>query len=183
MISLITTLATSVLAKLPGIIGDYFKRKQEIQKIEAETRREIALETKKLAQIVAKSNAERSMAVLKTSTNIFKQVLLSLWLGPLLIVILFPSWGVQIFANMALAPPWYIESALILVFNLWGILVAAPTVANVFIGLKQFFREKRIMKVATSPNVDNEALFAVIRSMMPNNKLTQDQVDKINDII
>jgi hypothetical protein len=56
-------------------------------------------------------------------------------------------------------------------------------VSSIFAGLGQYFRDRRIVKAAVSKNVDNEALFEVIRSMTRHNQLNQRQVDEINSVL
>lgn len=181
--SAILALILPLLTKLPGAIGDYFKGKQEIEKIRQETNRQIALKTKELAAIIAKAEAEKATTLIKATSARFKYITFFIWFTPFILTLVFPEYGLVIFERLGLMPPWYAESVVYLMMVVWGAQISQPVVAGIFSGLKQFFREKRILKAATSEFVDNEALFTLIRSMTPDNRLSQEQVDSINEVI
>lgn len=143
----------------------------------------IALKTKELAAIVAQAEAEKATVLIKATSARFKYITFFMWFTPFILTLVFPPYGTVIFERLSLMPSWYAESVVYLMMVVWGAQISQPVVEGIFSGLKQFFREKRIFKAAVSENVDNTALFALIREMMPNKKLSQDQVDRINDTL
>lgn len=179
----ILSILLPILSNLPGQIGDYFKRKDELQKIRLETEKLIAIKTQELAAIVAQAEAEKSATLIKSTSARFKYITFFMWFSPFILTLIYPAYGLVIFERLALMPGWYAESVVYLMMVVWGAQISQPVVAGIFDGLKQFFREKRIFKAATSEFVDNTALFELIRSMMPNKRLSQSQVDRINDVI
>lgn len=179
----IVTLALSLLSSLPGTIGKYFETKQEIQKIKLETDRLVALKAQELASIIAAAEAEKASNLIKATGPRFKYITFFLWFGPFLLTLVYPAYGLVIFERLGLMPGWYAESIVYIIMVIWGARISQPVVSGIFDGVKQFFRERRIIKAATSPNVDNEALFEIMRSLTPNKRLTQEQVDQVNDII
>jgi len=169
-----------LLSKLPGQIGDYFQTKQEIEKIKLDTQKEKELANLKLVGEIAKADLERSKEIVKATGAEFKYFTFFMWFGPYMLQVVYPPLGKQVFDNMLGMPEWYAQSCVAIMFTVWGISVSAPVIANIFNGLGEFFREKRIIKAAMSQNVDNVALFELIRSMTPKNQLSQKQVDSIN---
>lgn len=179
----VLALVLPMLTKIPGQIGDYFKARQEIEKLKLATEKELQIENLKLAGDVAKADLERSKEAVKATGAEFKCFTFFMWFGPYMAQIVYPPLGKQIFDNMLGMPEWYAQSCVAIMFTVWGISISAPVVANIFSGLGTFFADRRIIKAATSPNVDNEALFALIRSMKKDNKLSQEEVNRINKVI
>lgn len=172
-----------LLAKIPGQIGEYFQTKQEIEKIKLENQRQEVIAQAKLAGEIALANLEFQKVALASTGSGFKYFTFFMWFGPYMAQIIYPPLGKQIFDNMLGMPEWYAQSCVLIMFTIWGISVSAPVVSSIFSGLGNFFAERRILKAATSPNVDNDALFAIIRSMKKDKRLSQDEVDSINEAI
>lgn len=169
--------------KIPGAVGTWASNKQEIEKIKAETDRQIALKTQELAAIIAQAEAEKASTLIRATSAKFKYITFFMWFTPFILTLVRPEYGLVIFERLGMMPPWYAESVVYLMMVVWGAQISQPVVEGIFSGLKQFFREGRIAKVARSQHADNRALFEVIRSMTPNNQLNQNQVDRINAVI
>lgn len=181
--SAILAMILPLLSQLPGQIGGYFKGQQEVQILKQKAEIELQKANIELSAQLAKARLEYQKESLKATGKGFKYFTFAMWFGPYIAQIIYPPIGKQIFDNMLGMPEWYAQSCVAIMFTVWGISVSAPVVANIFAGLGNFFRERRIMKTATSANVDNAALFEIIRSMTHNNQLSQRQVDKINDAL
>lgn len=169
-----------ILSQLPGAIGGYFKGQQEIEVIKQQVAKELQLANVRLSGELAKAELEKQKEALKATGKGFKYFTFSMWFGPYLMQIIYPPLGKQIFDNMLGMPEWYAQSCVAIMFTIWGISVSSAVAASIFDGLSNFFAERRIVKAATSPNVDNEALFEVIRAIAPRGRLSQEQVDRIN---
>lgn len=172
-----------LLSQLPGAFGDYFKGKQELEKIRQETAKMVALKTQELAAVIAQAEAEKASTLVKSTSPKFKYITFFIWFAPFIITLVYPAYGMVIFDRLGMMPSFYAESVVYLMMVIWGAQISQPVVSGIFSGLKQFFREKRVLKAAISPNVDNEALFGIIRTMLPNKRLSQEQVDKLNKIL
>lgn len=179
----ILALILPLLSQLPGKVGDYFTGQQEIEKLKQEAAKELQLANIRLAGELAKAELERQKAALKATGAYFKYFTFVMWFGPYCTQVLYPPLGKQIFENMLGMPEWYAQSCVAIMFTIWGISVSAPVIEKVFNGLGQFFRQKQIIKAATSPNVDDKALFEVIRAIAPGKQLSQTQVDEINSVL
>jgi hypothetical protein len=176
----ILALILPLLSQLPGKVGDYFKGQQEIEQLKQEAVKELQLANIKLAGELAKAELERQKEVLKATGAYFKYFTFGMWFGPYCAQVICPPLGKQIFENMLGMPEWYAQSCVAIMFTIWGISVSAPVIEKIFNGLGQFFKQRQIIKVATSANADNTTLFEVIRAIAPGKQLSQAQVDKIN---
>lgn len=176
----ILALILPLLSQLPGAIGGYFKGKQELEALKQQAQIEIQKANVQLAGEMAKARLEFQREALRATGKRFKYFTFCMWFGPYMAQLIYPPLGHQIFENMAGMPEWYAQSCITILFTIWGISVSEPIITSIFGEIREFFNERKIIKAAMSANVDNEALFTLIRSLMPNNKLTQDQVDKIN---
>lgn len=170
-----------LLSQLPSTIGDYFRKQQEIQAAKQQAELELQKANIQLAGELAKANMELSKEVLSSTGRGFKYFTFGMWFGPYMAQLLYPPIGKQIFENLLGMPQWYAQSCVAIMFTVWGISVGSTAIANIFSGISEFYKNKQIFKAALSPNVDNAALFELIRSVMPNKQLSQEQVDKIND--
>ena len=162
-----TTLLLSLfglLKNVPGMVGKYFERKQEIQIIKWETEKQLAIEKQKLSAKLAEAEYKRAEASLQATGRWFKYLTFVIWFGPFIATIAYPPLGQQIFSNMSIMPAWYLESIMLIMFTIWGISTSAPVVVGIFSGIKQFFSERRADKIQMK-EVDKKAMFEAIREI------------------
>lgn len=156
-----------LLSGVPGMIGDYFKKKQEIQTIQMQTQMQIEIEKQKLAAELAKAEVERAKAALSATSQTFKYVAFGVWFGPYVLGLVAPSWSKHVFENLAGMPEWYVQSVVLIMFTIWGISTASPVVGTIFSSMQEFFKERRnfkLEKVATKAAIDRKAFFEALRA-------------------
>lgn len=157
------------LGNLPGAIGDYFKRKNDLAlaKIDSDTKIEQA--RAQLAGEIAKAELEKATVTLGATGAWFKYCTFVMWFGPFVLGIFWPSKAHEVFVNLAAMPEWYVQSIIALMFTVWGIAVSAPVVSNIFGSLSEFFAARRQAKLP------EKMFYSVLRSVKGN--LTQAEVD------
>lgn len=162
--SAILTTVFSLLSGLGGSLGDYFKTKQEIERLKLETQKELELANKKLAGEIAKSEFEKSKEVLKSTGQYFKYFTFFMWFGPFIIGVVNPTWSADIFNNLATMPEWYVQSCMLIMFTVWGITVSAPVVGGIFTGLGHYFADRRQYKLEKA-RIDRKAFYDAMRKL------------------
>lgn len=167
----------NLLSGLPGILGDYFKRKQEIEEIRARGAVEKEKALVELAKERAKAEHERAVASLKATGVYFKYFTFVMWFGPYIIQLCYPPLGQTIFQNMAGMPQWYVESIVMIMFTVWGISVSAPVIGNIFKGIGTFFEAQRAYKL-NKADIDSTKFFKILREIQGH--VSQETVDKYN---
>lgn len=156
------SLVVSALSGLPGILGDYFKRKQEIQKIEAETDKLVAIKKQDLAAVIAKADAERAATALKSTGSWFKYIVFWLIASPFVACLIgFPEYAAQVFENLKALPEWYLIIFTGIIAVIWGIPVQGTIMGQVWEGIKtsvanrrQYKIEKTVAKAAIKKNIE-----------------------------
>ncbi len=142
------SLVVSALSGLPGLLGDYFKRKQEIQKIEAETDKLVALKKQDLAAIIAKADVERATAALKATGAWFKYIVFWLIASPFVACLIgFPEYAAQVFENLKALPEWYLIIFTGIVAVIWGIPVQGSIMGHIWDGIKTSVANRRQYKL------------------------------------
>lgn len=173
------TLLFSFLGSLPGTIGDYFKAKNEITKTKLENELAIQRANIALASDVAKAQFELNKAIVVSTTSAFKYVTFTVWFGPFVIGVLFPSWGSYIFNNLASMPEWYVSSVVTIMFTIWGIQIGAPVVSGIFSNLGEFFQSRRAFKIEKAKVLNEQILAIELRKNLFKNGMTQEQWEAI----
>jgi len=117
----------SLLGSLPGIIGQYFTVKAQVQ----------------LATIQATTAALQGQDALATTiiamtSNRFKQWLVIIFFSPFIMGIFVPTATIHIFAAMANYPQWYTEECVIVFNTLLGITVGTGFITAMFNHISAF---------------------------------------------
>lgn len=173
----IFTVLFSFLSKLPGAVGKYFEKKQELEQIKLETQKQIALAQQQMASDMAKAESETAIARLAVTSSYFKYFTFCMWFGPFVSGVFFPQFADTIFKNLGQMPDWYVQSCVMIMFAIWGIQVAAPVVANIFSGLNNYLGERRTYKLE-SKRIDRTAVFDSLKKAQ--GALSQRTVDEVN---
>jgi hypothetical protein len=169
-----------LLAKIPGMIGDFFT--QKAQMVQAQMQMELAVEQAKLqlAGQMAADEMEVAKTVLGSTSPHFKYFTFFMWFGPYMLQIVWPAAGQVVFQNMAQMPVWYAQSCVAIMFTVWGISVAGPVVNQIFNNLGGFFQSSRTDKIAMKA-VDKQAFFDALRHL--NGNVTPADVAKYDPIL
>lgn len=152
----------SLLSGVPGMLGEYFKKKQELEGIRLETERQLELAKQKLAAQIAEADYQRAKEMIKATGQWFKYFTFIMWFGPFMIGIISPDISASIFDNLLKMPEWYVQSCILIMFTIWGISASAPVVTNIFSGLQEFFRHRREFKLA---KLDRKAYYQAVRDI------------------
>lgn len=166
-----------LLAKIPGMIGDYFSKVQDIQKIKLETERQIELAKQQLASTIAAGQLELNKTIVQSTGSYFKYFTFFMWFGPFMIGVVYPSASKEIFNNLTLMPEWYVQSCMLIMFTVWGISVSAPVVGNIFSGLSTYLGQRREFKLEKA-KIDRKVYFNEFRKL--HGPLSQGDVDLLN---
>ncbi len=167
-----------LLTQLPGILGEYFKKRAEIEQAQMELQKEITKAKYQFVAEMAKAEVEDNKNKLLATSSRFKYVTFILWFGPYCIGIVAPELSTKIFANLSQMPDWYVQSCMTIMFTIWGIAVGAPVVSNIFAGLNNFLADRNSRQVNKINALNDKAVFDSLRASFGG--LTQPQVDAIN---
>lgn len=179
--SAIVLAIVSALSGLPGVLGDYFKRKQEIQIIRTQTMRDIAVEKQKLAGRIAEAEAERAVMALKSTSQWFKQLVFFLLSTPFIAALIgFPEYSAMVFDNLRALPEWYLIMYTGIIGVIYGIPVPGSIMGNIWEGLKQSSANRREYKLERERIRSKKPLFDLIRRIKEK-PLTQQDVDLVNE--
>lgn len=160
----IATMLFSLLSGIPGALGKYFQKKQELEEIKLQTEKAVAIAQQKMASELAKAEADTAIVRLKSTSPYFKYFTFLMWFGPFISGVFVPRFAENIFNNLALMPDWYVQSCVMIMFAIWGIQVAGPVVANVFSNLGSFLGERRQDKIELK-KVDRKVFFEALREV------------------
>lgn len=172
----------AILAQLPGKIGDYFKQKADLQLEQLKTQREVELAKQQMAADVAKAQLELNKTIVQATSSNFKYFTFVMWFGPFMLTYIRPAWSQEIFKAWATMPPFYFQSCMLLMFTIWGISVSAPTVANIFTNLGDFFAARRDYKLEKA-RINRDAVFNSVRAKWFPKGMNQQQVDDLDNAI
>lgn len=166
-----------MLSGIPGAVGRYFEKKQELEQIKLETQKQIALAQQEMAADMARAESETAMSRLNATGQYFKYFTFMMWFGPFISGVFFPSFSEEIFKNLGLMPIWYVQSCVMIMFAVWGIQVAAPVVAGIFSNLNNFLGERRQYKLEKA-KIDRKAFYDALRKLK--GVITPDDVKQLD---
>lgn len=169
----------SILSNVPGMLGDYFKKKQEIenQKLNAEFALEI--ERAKLAAELAKSDYQRASASLQSTGQWFKYCVFWLISSPFIACLIGQQWyALMLFDNLRALPEWYMILYSAIIGVIWGIPVPGSVMGNVWAGMKQAAANHRDYKIA---KMDRKLFYDALRKMQ--GYVSPDDVKKFNHVL
>jgi hypothetical protein len=184
---------TSILAMLGGVIPKLFNwwigyktRKAELEQVN------------RSAEIAA--GLELGTAQLASTGRRFKQLIVFIFLGPLIISMVygvintfllllgFNRLGVsmvhEIFLEMRQIDEWNLSFAVVLASAVLGIQAGTSALAKVFTGVSEAWRIRRdTASIVKDMDVDRKVIFDGIRNMNNGKGLSQDVVDYMNKVI
>lgn len=116
---------------------NYFKERQQ-------QKHQVKLSVLKNRQRLAESeqdyNHDWEMASLESRDRFLRIASFSLFAVPLVVTVIWPDTGAQIFANLEKAPEWYVQTFIAINGGVWGIVElkhAAPALVN---GIKKVIK-------------------------------------------
>lgn len=180
--SAILALVLPLLSKLPGMAGDYFKQKAELELEKLKTDRETEQARQQLAGEIARAQLELNKTMVAATGAYFKYFTFTMWFGPFMVGIISPSLSKEIFTNLAGMPEWYVQSCMLIMFTVWGISASAPVVTNIFTGLSSFLSSRREYKLEKA-RINRDAVFAQVKSKWFPKGMNQKQVNDLDSAL
>ncbi|MBN7820533.1 hypothetical protein [Bowmanella yangjiangensis] len=120
-----------------GLIMDIVKEGVTYFKERQEQKHQVKLSVLKNKQRLAESeqdyNHDWEMASLESRDRFLRIVSFSLFSVPLVVTVIWPDTGAQIFTNLEKAPDWYVQTFIAINGGVWGIVElkhAAPALVN-----------------------------------------------------
>ncbi len=141
------TLLIPILAKIPGMVGDYFKKEQEAGTAKHELRMARIHEETMLQGQIVKAELTRGTQQIKATGRFFKYFTFILWFGPFATAFVAPEYSVALFERLTFLPDWYVQSCMVIIFAIWGIASGRETIANIFRGLGTFMLRRQQNKL------------------------------------
>ncbi len=151
-----------ILAALPGLIGAFFKQKNDILTAKNEAERQIEIAKINMASQIATAQLNLNATIIQSTSSFFKYFTFVMWFGPYMVGLVSPKMSHDIFANMLGMPEWYVQSCMLIMFVIWGINVSGPVVNGIFSGLGEFFQAKRNDKIELA-KIDRKAFYDALR--------------------
>lgn len=96
----------------------YFKERQTQ---EHQVKMSVLKNRQRLAEDRQSHNADWEMASLETRSRFLRVLSFSLFALPLIITVIWPDTGAEIFANLDKAPEWYVRTFIAINGGVWGI--------------------------------------------------------------
>ncbi len=172
----------ALLSKLPGLVGDYFAKRQEIELIKVNTQAQLELEKQKLVAEQARADADRATEALKSTSQLFKHCVFWMLSSPFLSCLIgYPEYAQMVFHNLNALPEWYLIIYTGIIGVIFGIPVPGSIMGNIWEGLKTARANSKEFKLA---KINREALANALRSANgPLDQTTVKIMDKVADLI
>jgi hypothetical protein len=141
------TLLGSILGKIPGVFGEYFNKKADIEKASLEYQRAVLDSQRLMAEAAAQAQLEYQTVALQATTPLFKQRLFWFLSVPIILSVALPDKAEVMWHNLSLIPDnyWALYSAV--VCTIWGLPVAGNAIAKIFNGFTSYSSDKRADKI------------------------------------
>lgn len=157
------SLLFSVFGNIPGMIGDYFKKKQEIEELKVQNQLAIQLEQQKQIGVMAENDSQRAAIMIGATGHKFKYVVFVLISYPFILALFgHASFAKTIFDNLNQLPQWYLVLFTSIVAVIWGIPVQGNIMNMVVEGIKGAVANHRDYKLQ---KLDKKAYFAALRQV------------------
>lgn len=165
-----------LLSKIPGMIGEYYSKRLDLEVTKVNTSKEIELAKAQMATDIAKSELDNAKQVVLMTSATFRTVMTCLVFTPFAITMISSKWSAIIFTNFSLMPAWYSQICLTIILAIYGITVGAPVVKNIFDGLGTYLNGRRDYILEKS-KINRKIFFDNLRK---NGTLSQREVDEAN---
>lgn len=168
-----------LLSNLPGMVGQYFAKKQELEQLKIETQSKLELEKQQLVGEIAKADLERAKEALNATTPLFKHCVFWMLSSPFISCLLgYPEYAQMVFANLNSLPEWYLVIYTGIIGVIFGIPVPGTIMGNIWEGIKNARANSREYKLA---KINRKAVADAIRAA--NGPMSQAQVDRMDKMI
>jgi len=180
-------IASVIAGLVSGIMGPLVRWAQRKQEMVAQAQRDQAaleLEQIKNSGIAEKYEAQAATSRLHMTGEKFKYIMICMWFYPWVMVQFSQTQALKIFANMAVLPPFYGDSCVMIMFAILGIPVGSKMASTVFGAVTDYYQGKRAARYdheQTVAKINREAVFASLKHDL--GPLAQKTVDIMNRAI
>lgn len=181
MLAILASLS-GLLGGLPGIIGDYFKTKQQIQLKQIELSQELQLAVLNNQAQEAISNSNRAITSLQSTTQWFKVIVFVIFSIPYVSCLIGQvGYATEVFDNLSALPEWYIIIYTGIIGIIWGIPIGGGLMDLVVKGIGKSVQNRRAYSLAKK-GIDPTEYFNALR-ISKGGTLSQADVDEGNRIL
>lgn len=92
----------------------------------------------RLAQDTQTNNHEWEMASLRDKDNGLRWFSFWLFALPIIITVLWPEWGKEIFTNLKIVPEWFVQTLVAMIGGIWGIVELKKAAPQFLAAIKDF---------------------------------------------
>lgn len=183
MLAIIISALLGILGKLPGMLGDYFKTKQQITLNQIETNKQLQLKVLENQGQAATADSNRAIAVVTAQVSyvrVFAYLIISF---PFLCCLINrPEYAQMVFANLASLPSWYTVLFAGMSANMWGIPVPGSMMDGVIQGASKAIQNHRDFRLEKA-RINRDAVFAKVKAKWFPNGMNQVQVTDLDEAI
>ena len=177
-------IVATIAGLVSGMFGPIVRWAQRRQEIAAQAQRDQAaldLETLKNQGVAEKYEAQSAMSRMKMTGETFKYIMIGMWFYPWVMVQISQAQAAKIFTNMAVLPPFYSESCVMIMFALLGIPVGAKMANTVFSAVTGYYQGKRDAAYKHEQTIAQLDMGAMMESLRKDlgGKLSQKTVDMV----
>lgn len=110
-----------LLGKLPGIVGDYFQRKDEIERARIDGTLKLQLANAELLSQQAESESNLQITALNSTSSMFKEKTFWFLSIPMILSVCFPKYATTMWSNLDIIPEFYKTLYCGMVCAIWGL--------------------------------------------------------------
>lgn len=176
----------SLLSGIPGLFGEYFKKRSELEELKLETAKQLELARMGMAKEIARNETERANNSLGATSAKFKYLTYFIFFAPFVACLIgFPEYADQVFKNLNTLPEWYVTAAVATQLTIWGIPIASNVVSGIFSNLSSAMDARRQFKLEKA-TIDKKAFYEALRAIKghvsaEDVKINDKVLDKLND--
>jgi len=169
----------SLLSNIPGMIGQYFQKKQEIELVKIDNKAKLEIAKQEFITVQAKADSDRAIQALSSTSPFFKHYVFWMLSSPFISCLVgYPEYAQMVFHNLNSLPEWYLLIYTAIIGVIFGIPVPGSVMGNIWEGLKESRQNSREYKLA---KINRVALANSIRAR--SGPMTQAQVDGMDKIV
>ncbi len=111
----------SLIAPIANLAGTFIKNRAEKSMAKHKLELNVLENKARLALAEHEANSEWEMAQLQDKDKILRWFSYTMFTAPIIITIIMPEWGKQIFQNLEYAPSWVVEVWIAMNGAVWGL--------------------------------------------------------------
>jgi hypothetical protein len=152
-----------MLSGVPGMLGEYFKKKQEIEELKLQNQLAIQLEQQKQIGQLAEQDSQRAALTIGATSAKFKYIVFAVLSYPFMLALFgHAEYAARIFNQLAMLPQWYLVLFTSIVAVVWGIPVQGNIMNMVVEGVKGAVANRRDYALQ---KLDKKAYYEALRQV------------------